>query len=175
MSGDHNQHQKDKSYLDGMDRYKQVRELVKDPSLKIKDIVELTGYDKGHVSRLRKASQQFECPRCGHCCQALVDADDTSQERVDEKAKREQEPVAWISEGGDVSRSKRYMDDMGFKCNPLYTAPPKREWVGLTADEIWKCNKAKSGSAVEFHICYAHQNVEDFAEAIEAKLKEKNA
>ena len=50
----------------------------------------------------------------------------------------------------------------------------KREWVGLTADEIWKCNKAKSGSAVEFHICYAHQNVLDFAEAIEAKLREKN-
>jgi hypothetical protein len=49
----------------------------------------------------------------------------------------------------------------------------KREWVGLTADEIWKCNKAKSG-AVEFHICSAHQNVEDFAESIEAKLKEKN-
>jgi len=49
----------------------------------------------------------------------------------------------------------------------------EREWVGLTADEIWKCNKA-SGSAVEFHICYAHQNVLDFAEAIEAKLREKN-
>jgi hypothetical protein len=49
----------------------------------------------------------------------------------------------------------------------------EREWVGLTADEIWECNKA-SGSAVEFHICYEHQNVEDFAEAIEAKLKEKN-
>ena len=27
--------------------------------------------------------------------QALVDADDTSQKRVDEKAKREHEPVAW--------------------------------------------------------------------------------
>ena len=50
----------------------------------------------------------------------------------------------------------------------------EREWVGLTADEIWKCNKAKSGSAVEFHICYEHQNVLDFAESIEAKLKEKN-
>ena len=50
----------------------------------------------------------------------------------------------------------------------------KREWLGLTADEIWKCNKAKSGSAVEFHICYEHQNVEDFAKSIEAKLKEKN-
>ena len=101
---------------------------------------------------------QFECPRCGHCCQAL----DT-----------EQEPVAWISEGGDVSRSKRYMDEMGFKCNPLYTAPPKKQWVGLTADEIWQCNKA-SNSAVEFHICYEHQNVLDFAESLEAKLREKN-
>lgn len=50
----------------------------------------------------------------------------------------------------------------------------EREWVGLTADDIWQCNKAKSGSAVEFHICYAHQNLEDFAEAIEAKLREKN-
>ena len=50
----------------------------------------------------------------------------------------------------------------------------KREWVGLTDEEIWKCNKAKSGSAVEFHICYEHQNVLDFAESIEEKLKEKN-
>jgi hypothetical protein len=58
--------------------------------------------------------------------------------------------------------------------SPLYTAPPKREWVSLTADEIWQCNKAKSGSAVEFHICYEHQNVLDFAESIEEKLKEKN-
>ena len=49
-----------------------------------------------------------------------------------------------------------------------------KQWVGLTADEIWKCNKA-SGSAVEFHICYEHQNVLDFAESIEEKLKEKNA
>jgi hypothetical protein len=49
----------------------------------------------------------------------------------------------------------------------------EREWVGLTADEIWKCNKA-SGSAVEFHICYEHQNVLDFAESIESKLREKN-
>ena len=57
--------------------------------------------------------------------------------------------------------------------SPLYTAPPKKQWVGLTADEIWQCNKA-SGSAVEFHICYEHQNWLDFAESIEAKLKEKN-
>ena len=49
-----------------------------------------------------------------------------------------------------------------------------RQWQGLTADEIWQCNAATPGSAVEYHICMAHQNVLDFAEAIEAKLKEKN-
>ena len=43
-----------------MNRYTKVRELVKDPSLTIKDIAQQTGYDKGHVSRLRKASQQFK-------------------------------------------------------------------------------------------------------------------
>jgi hypothetical protein len=40
-----------------MDRYFEVRMLVKDESLRIKDIVKQTGYDKGHVSRLRKASK----------------------------------------------------------------------------------------------------------------------
>jgi hypothetical protein len=40
-----------------MTRYEEVRALVKDESLKIKDIAQQTGYDKGHVSRLRKASQ----------------------------------------------------------------------------------------------------------------------
>ena len=40
-----------------MDRSFAVRALVKDESLRIKDIVKQTGYDKGHVSRLRKASR----------------------------------------------------------------------------------------------------------------------
>jgi hypothetical protein len=74
---------------------------------------------------------------------------------------------------GHVYFRKKPQDKV-FSPQPVYTAPPKREWVGLTADEIWKCNKAKSSSAVEFHICVEHQNVLDFAESIEAKLKEKN-
>ena len=84
----------------------------------------------------------------------------------------EQEPVAWL----DAEMSQAYTidelpDASGTGFLPLYTAP--KQWVGLTADEIWQCNKA-SGSAVEFHICYEHQNLLDFAESIEAKLKEKN-
>ena len=93
---------------------------------------------------------QFECPRCGHCCQAF----DT-----------EQEPVAWLSEGGDVSRSKRYMDEMGFKCNPLYTAPPK-QWVGLTIKEV----------LIHRHLIdwTSEWSYLEFAREIEQALKEKN-
>jgi hypothetical protein len=38
-------------------RYELVRELVKNPELRIKDIAEQTGYNKGHVSRLRKEAK----------------------------------------------------------------------------------------------------------------------
>jgi len=40
-----------------MTRYTEVRELVKNDALMIKDIAQQTGYDKGHVSRLRKESK----------------------------------------------------------------------------------------------------------------------
>ena len=43
-----------------MNRYTKVRELVKDPSLTIKNIAQQTGYDKGHVSRLRKEATKKE-------------------------------------------------------------------------------------------------------------------
>jgi hypothetical protein len=48
----------------------------------------------------------------------------------------------------------------------LYTAPPKREWVGLTAEEIYNCWQ----SAVDEN-GFTKRKVYD---AIEAKLKEKN-
>jgi hypothetical protein len=83
---------------------------------------------------------------------------------------REPQPVAWWDPKLGVFDEKHF-DQL----QPLFTAPSKKEWIGLTADEIWKCNKAEAGSAVEFHICSAHQNVLDFAEAIEARLKRKNA
>ena len=76
----------------------------------------------------------------------------------------QQEPVAWISEGGDVSRSKRYMDEMGFKCNPLYTAPAK-QWVGLTDEEH---------DSIKHNYHNMTWTLEMFARAIEQALKEKN-
>jgi len=58
-------------------------------------------------------------------------------------AQPEQEPVAWIFESN-------------------YTAPPKREWVGLTEEEVeaWRGNYDFFDSAL--------------VREVEAKLKEKN-
>ena len=54
---------------------------------------------------------------------------------------------------------------------PLYTEPPKREWVGLTDEEIqdlsYLAQKIDEGNAAWFDRW-------GFARAIEAKLKEKN-
>jgi hypothetical protein len=51
-------------------------------------------------------------------------------------------------------------DGTGIYNIPLYTAPPRKEWVGLTDEEIAMYDKRLSGSGV--------------ARDIEAKLKEKN-
>jgi hypothetical protein len=99
--------------------------------------------------------------------QALVDADDTSQERVDEIVKDEHEPVAWANSFDlqNFDMKVRTGPDLHHTV-PLYTAPTKREWVGLTDQEINS-------------VCYkrdwtAPWTNTTFARAIEAKLREKN-
>jgi hypothetical protein len=47
---------------------------------------------------------------------------------------------------------------------PFYTAPPKREWVGLTLDDKIQAHKIKQSSDVIDYVIYY----------IEAKLREKN-
>ena len=76
----------------------------------------------------------------------------------------EQEPVLWLKTwpDGSVSVLKTKSDAFAdHELEPLYTAPPKREWVGLTAYEIQEIHSG-------------NQHWGDFACAIEAKLKEKN-
>ena len=75
----------------------------------------------------------------------------------------EQEPVAWVYKGNfhpfDPSDWAK-----GETATPLYTAPPKREWVGLTESEIVEL----AGGGIT-------RDERMIARAIEAKLKEKNA
>lgn len=175
MSGDHNMHQKPRSYLD-----------------------------------------DFECPRCGHCCKTdlarvgevgvwgnalekeplywsvtdgWVYADDTSENHVDETVKCKHEPVAWRSTSpyGKLSNKFACKPTEGNWVEPLYTAPQKREltcvcgavwegetmvhpprkreWVGLTDEE-------RDNIKDNYH--NMTWTLEMFGRAIEAKLREKN-
>jgi len=125
------------------------------------------------MTDLRKAAEMAleALERYGGVDQRACDAEEALRQALE----TEQEPVATVtSESGNPNLSMSWWHEPALPVGTkIYTSPPKREWVGLTADEIWKCNKA-SGSAVEFHICYEHQNVLDFAESIKEKLKEKN-
>ena len=101
--------------------------------------------------------------------QTLVDADDTSQERVDEIVKDEHEPVAWANSFDlqNFDMKVRTGPDLHHTV-PLYTTPPAREWVGMTDEEI-----DKAWRSVDYTVPYNQFRI-DVARAIEAKLKEKN-
>ena len=89
-----------------------------------------------------------------------VHAVNISQKCVDETAKREHEPLVWMNKYGHVAsfQNEEYKD-------PLYTAPPKREWVGLTdADKREAFDETQEASGGFW----------EFADYLEAKLKEKN-
>ena len=70
-------------------------------------------------------------------------------------------PVAWQLLGLAHFRRKIPAGSPARYWDPLYAAPPKKQWVGLSAEEIQ-----------EIHLKEPHWG--NFACAIEAKLKEKN-
>ena len=83
----------------------------------------------------------------------------------------EQEPVAWLKTWSDGSVSVLKTKSHAFadhELEPLYTAPPKKQWVGLTDDEVSEIIDREIG----FNSCWGPE--EAFARAIEAKLREKN-
>ena len=85
-----------------------------------------------------------------------------AQPDVPETAFGETEPVAWMHNFIDDVIIKNRPTDI--TCNAgrwtaLYTAPPQREWVGLTDKEIEDC---------------LEMSIQGTCRAIEAKLKEKN-
>jgi hypothetical protein len=88
-------------------------------------------------------------------------------------AEPEQEPVAWMFEARHIDtafgpavsirhpgQEHKYMRNV----KPLYTHPPRREWQGLTEEEIYPLYSEPSSDA----------EMVEFARAIEAALKEKN-
>jgi hypothetical protein len=79
-----------------------------------------------------------------------------------------QEPVAWFCELPDNKISIKIVGKpTEGNWKPLYTAPPQREWQGLTDDEILEEYRQSYGDDGDLTDVY-------FARAIETKLKEKN-
>ena len=90
-----------------------------------------------------------------------------------------QEPVAWMYEDSNyyadgqllktygvntIKKLAEFKAAKGTTLVPLYTAPPQREWVGLTDDDMYELRRKG----------HHHLSERDFL-AIEAKLREKNA
>ena len=78
----------------------------------------------------------------------------------------EDEPVAWMHnfiQGNVIAHKPADIGRHPDRWTPLYTAPPKREWVGLTDQEFES-------------ILEQHNEAFPFAvyQSIESKLKEKN-
>jgi hypothetical protein len=84
-----------------------------------------------------------------------------------------QEPVAWLVRDyvdgfRYVSSTENPSGTIAGLSEPLYTAPPKREWVGLTDEEVGGLTVFDGLNHIEVPI------LANFARAIETKLKEKN-
>jgi hypothetical protein len=84
----------------------------------------------------------------------------------------EREPVLWVVQYSDRhefvwGKTPKFLNGMVLAAEPLYMAPPKREWVGLSdkewVKELGKVREQLSGDVFG-----------GFYRAIEAKLKEKN-
>ena len=92
----------------------------------------------------------------------------------------EQEPIGYADhhdldrEGHDFWVSRQ----AGKNTVPLYTAPPKREWVGLTDEELRELEKLFNAQRVrtpdEEYLMVHPSDYWEWQRGIEAKLKEKN-
>jgi len=109
----------------------------------------------------------------GNCTNAAADPEQAANEDAAITALRqaletEHQPVAWIDQRIHGWPDCFVMQPDPPHTVPLYTAPPKREWVGLTDEEVSEIIDREIG----FNSCYGPE--EKFARAIEQALKEKN-
>ena len=84
------------------------------------------------------------------------------------------QPVAWMMVNkviGPPSLHWKPQEDwhITWECKPLYTAPPKKEWVGLTDEE----RELLLHQALRFYDTNAQ--LLSFIKTVEEKLREKNA
>jgi hypothetical protein len=129
---------------------------------------------------------QFECPRCGHCCQAKGE-EHMSENKNAKTPADDGQPVAFINvEKQKLEWAKLTSWHTPTIINlpkiPLYTAPPKREWVGLNHFDRTLLRTTYAPLKRLHHIKETNTDIvveivndwDAFFTAIEAKLREKN-
>lgn len=130
-----------------MNRFALVRELVKDPSLRVTEIAWKTGYNKGHVSRLRKEAikQRADYER------GVVDGMQRQMQSSVDKAINRQPTKILGPNLEQVLNSAGYYK--------------KREWLSLTDQEVWDAidDVLEGGGWL------------DVARVLEQAIKEKNS
>ena len=134
--------------------------------------------DKDEALRLALEALEYPGPSWIEARQPAITAIKAALEAKDE-------PVAWrawVSKfpqgtGSDwVYVTKPIMKD-SIHNQPLYTTPPQRTWVGLTADEMLEALRSVDAATAVNLLMSQYKMPPTFkvyAEAIEAKLKEKN-
>jgi hypothetical protein len=88
----------------------------------------------------------------------------------------EQEPVAWMvytQDGKSVCVTDNPADFIEWRSFPLYTHPPRREWRGLTEEEIQSVIQLEREKRFQRRPPLP-LSMTELSHAIEAKLKEKN-
>lgn len=117
------------------------------------------------ITLTREEAQQVLDALDGHSVYKVEAAIEFLRARL---AQPEPEPVAWTV-GGLITDFSR--DFSAYKTKtytrPLYTAPPQREWQGLTDEEY--------EAMAEKYVTNCYFDTLKYALAIEAKLREKNA
>ena len=127
--------------------------------VKIGDGTQTVGQHHTETGALRLASELHR---------AFHDGGFVVQEALKAALKQpEQEPVAWMvytQDGKSVCVTDNPADFIEWRSFPLFTHPPRREWRGLTEEEIYPLYSEPSSDA----------EMVEFARAIEAALRSKN-
>lgn len=119
-----------------------------------------------------------------HSCSYYCERPDCVKAQRDELRERlaqpEQEPVVWMYQDKSTHEVRFQKHMRGFVDHgatyetPLYTTPPRREWVGLTLEEIFDCTAHITRIQKDDWVA-TDSDLAEFAHVIEAKLKEKNS
>ena len=117
------------------------------------------------MTTLREAAQQVLKSLRGYRREIGCEQPCDAERALEAALEAALEPVAWcdIEEDGTI-HGLRYWSEPGRREHALYTHPPRREWRGLTEEDIYPLYSEPSSDA----------EMVEFARAIEAALRSKN-